>query len=67
MHTVEAGDTLWSLSRRYAVSVDDFVRANDLGNPDRLSVGDRLIIPTHAAGGVWLWPVSGGGDLVGIR
>ena len=66
MHTVEPGDTLWSLSRRYAVSADDFVRANDLGNPDRLSVGDRLIIPTHAAGGVWLWPVSGGEILSGF-
>ncbi len=66
IHTVEPGDTLWSLSRRYSVSVDDFVRANDLANADRLSVGDRLVIPTHALGGVWLWPVTGGAILSGF-
>ena len=66
MHTVQSGDTLWSLSRRYGVSVDDFVRANDLANSNRLSVGDRLVIPAHAAGGVWLWPVAGGEILSGF-
>ena len=66
MHTVEPGDTLWSLSRRYRVSVDDFVRANDLANPNRLSVGDTLIIPAHAAGAMWLWPVTGGEILSGF-
>ena len=65
-HVVEPGDTLWSLSRRYAVSVDDFVRANDLADADRLSVGDRLIVPAHAAGATWLWPVSGGEILSGF-
>ncbi len=66
MHTVQSGDTLWSLSRRYGVSVDDFVGANDLANSNRLSVGDRLVIPAHAAGGVWLWPVAGGEILSGF-
>ncbi len=65
-HTVEPGDTLWSLSRRYGVSVADFVGANDLADPNRLSVGDRLIIPAHAAGGAWLWPVAGGEILSGF-
>lgn len=65
-HTVEPGDTLWSLSRRYGVSVADFVRANDLTNPNRLSVGERLIIPAHAARGTWLWPVAGGEILSGF-
>jgi len=59
-HTVERGDTLWSLARRYSVSVADLVRANDLADPDRLAVGDRLVIPTGAAAAMWLWPVTGG-------
>ncbi len=59
-HTVQPGDTLWSLSRRYEVSVSDWVRANDLADPNRLSVGERLIIPAHAVGGTWAWPVAGG-------
>ncbi len=66
MHTVQPGDTLWSLSRHYGVSVDDFVGANDLADPDRLAVGDGLVIPAHAEGGVWLWPVTGGEILSGF-
>jgi len=65
-HTVRAGDTLWSLSRRYGVSVDDFVRVNSLAEPDRLSIGDRLIIPGPMAAGSWLWPVAGGEILSGF-
>jgi murein DD-endopeptidase MepM/ murein hydrolase activator NlpD len=60
MHTVQPGEMLWSLSRHYGVSVADFVRANDLTDPDRLSVGERLIVPAHASGGAWAWPVAGG-------
>ena len=65
-HTVQPGDTLWSLSRRYEVSVADFVSANNLVDPNRLSVGERLIIPAHAVGGAWAWPVAGGEILSGF-
>lgn len=65
-HTVQPGDTLWSLSRRYEVSVADFVSANALVDPNRLSVGERLIIPAHAVGGTWAWPVAGGEILSGF-
>jgi murein DD-endopeptidase MepM/ murein hydrolase activator NlpD len=65
-HTVQPGDTLWSLSRRYEVSVSDLVRANDLTDPNRLSVGERLIIPADAVGGTWAWPVAGGEILSGF-
>lgn len=60
VHIVEPGDTLWSLARRYGVTVDDFVRANDLADPDSLSVGEHLILPDNATGGAWVWPVAGG-------
>ena len=59
-HTVQRGDTLSSLSRRYGVSVDDLVRANELADPDSLSIGDRLVVPERAAPATWLWPVAGG-------
>lgn len=45
VHTVRPGDTLWSLARRYGVGIDEFVAANDLADPDDLSVGQRLVIP----------------------
>ena len=46
VHTVSKGDTLYGISRRYSVSIDDLVRANEILEPGRLSVGMRLVIPS---------------------
>lgn len=43
-YTVQAGDTLNEIARRYAVSVDDLMIANNLQS-DVLSVGQQLTIP----------------------
>jgi LysM repeat protein len=43
---VREGDTLYSLSRRYNVPVNDLVDANRLPN-DRIAIGQRLVIPTR--------------------
>lgn len=43
-HTVVSGDTLWSISRKYGISVDDIIRANNLTSTI-LSIGQQLIIP----------------------
>ncbi|MCD8115760.1 MAG: LysM peptidoglycan-binding domain-containing protein [Oscillospiraceae bacterium] len=42
---VKSGDTLYNIARRYSVSVDDIVYANQLADPSVLSVGQALIIP----------------------
>ncbi|MDC7233724.1 MAG: M23 family metallopeptidase [Spirochaetales bacterium] len=44
-HTLQQGETLYSLSRRYGVSVQEIMNANSISTPDNLSVGSRLIIP----------------------
>jgi flagellum-specific peptidoglycan hydrolase FlgJ len=44
-HTVKKGDTLYSLSRRYYVSVDELMKLNKLRNSN-LSVGQKLMIRT---------------------
>lgn len=44
-HIVKKGDTLYSLSRRYYVSVDELMKLNKLKNAT-LSVGQRLMIKT---------------------
>ena len=43
--TVSAGDTLYSLSRRYSVPVNDLAVMNNLTAPFTLSVGQKLKVP----------------------
>ena len=43
--TVAAGDTLYSLSRRYSVPVNDLAVMNNLSAPFALSVGQKLKVP----------------------
>jgi len=42
---VEKGDTLYSISKRYRVSLRDLIDANDLKPPYILSIGQRIVIP----------------------
>jgi LysM repeat protein len=45
-HTVRPGDTLSSIASSYGVSATAVQRANTLANPDRLSIGQVLAIPS---------------------
>jgi LysM repeat protein len=51
VYVVERGDTLFSIGQRFGVTVAEIVAANDLLDPDRLNVGDELIIPQPAGNG----------------
>lgn len=44
-HTVRAGDTLYALAVRYGTTVAAIAAANNLSNPNNISVGQVLIIP----------------------
>jgi LysM repeat protein len=44
-YKVRSGDTLLAIARRFGVSTDAIVKANALANPDRLTVGQTLLIP----------------------
>ncbi len=44
-HRVKAGDTLFSLSRAYGVSVRALVTQNDLKEPYTLGIGQTVVIP----------------------
>jgi LysM repeat protein len=51
---VQAGDTLWSVARRFGVAVDELARWNGIRNPDRyvLKAGQKLVVqPRVTAGG----------------
>jgi LysM repeat protein len=45
-HTVAAGETLIAIARRYGVTVQAIVSANNLQNPNLLTPGQTLIIPS---------------------
>jgi LysM repeat protein len=44
-HTVRTGESLYVIAQRYGVTIQDIVNANELSDPNRLSVGQVLIIP----------------------
>ena len=46
-HTVEQGETLYGLAKRYGVTVDELIAANP-GSDAGIKVGQRLTIPTAA-------------------
>ncbi len=48
LYTVQSGDVLGSIASRFGVSVNAIMRANEMDNPDVLSVGQELIIPAPA-------------------
>ncbi len=48
-HTVQRGETLYSLGRRYGVSWQALMTYNNMHDPTALAVGQELKIPTGAA------------------
>ena len=47
-HTIQTGDTLYKISRKYGVSVDELMTANPGIDPKSLRVGDTINISTPA-------------------
>ena len=46
LYIVKSGDTVYQIAHRYSTPVNDIIFANQLQNPNVLSVGQALIIPT---------------------
>jgi LysM repeat protein len=50
IYVVKAGDVLSRLAVKFGVTVDAIVKANpQIKNPDRLNLGDQLVIPPAVA------------------
>jgi murein DD-endopeptidase MepM/ murein hydrolase activator NlpD len=45
IHVVARGETIFSLSRAYGVTVEELMRVNNITDPSTLQAGRRLVIP----------------------
>lgn len=50
-YKIKWGDTLWAISRRYGVSIQDLVNWNNIKNPNLIYAGNTLVIYTNSSGG----------------
>ncbi len=48
-YVVQPGDTLWALARRFGVSLEALAEANAISDPNRLVVGQVLVVPQRVA------------------
>ena len=44
LYIVQPGDTLWKIAKRYGVSVETLIAANDIKNPDLIQPGQKIIL-----------------------
>jgi len=47
-HTITSGESLYTIARKYDVTTQAIVMANDLGSPDKIFVGQKIVIPGRA-------------------
>jgi murein DD-endopeptidase MepM/ murein hydrolase activator NlpD len=47
-HTIASGESLYTIARRYEVTTQAIVQANSLSSPDKIVVGQKVIIPGRA-------------------
>lgn len=45
VHVVQPGDTLWNIANQYGVPLDELIRVNKIGDPNRLDPGQVIFIP----------------------
>lgn len=50
IYVVQAGDTLNAIARRFDTTVAELMRLNNLTNPDRIVVGQKLVVPSTGGG-----------------
>jgi LysM repeat protein len=47
IYTIEKGDTLIPIARKFGVTVEQIIEANGISDPRRLSIGQEIIIPVQ--------------------
>lgn len=65
-YTVQPGDTLYSIARRSAVSVDDLRSLNELDEDTALEVGEALLVPPLDSSRYFQYEVKSGDSLYAL-
>ncbi len=67
-HRVEAGQTLWRISKLHGVDIDDILRLNHISEDAAIEIGQVLLIPNRSSvqnipikssGDDFIWPLRG--------
>lgn len=67
-HRVEAGQTLWKISKIYDVDIEEILRLNHISAESKIEVGQLLLIPSgrtvpntvfKSSGDDFIWPLKG--------
>ena len=58
-HVVKSGETLGAIAAKYHVRVAVIQFANHIANPNRIRVGQTLVIPGTTVAATWVCPVAG--------
>jgi murein DD-endopeptidase MepM/ murein hydrolase activator NlpD len=45
VHVIESGESLYTIARRYDVTAQAIIQANGLSSPDRIYVGQKIVVP----------------------
>ena len=59
VHVVESGESLYTVARRYNVTAQAIIQANGFSSPDKIYVGQKLVIPGKASQLAALGPKGG--------
>jgi murein DD-endopeptidase MepM/ murein hydrolase activator NlpD len=48
VHVIESGESLYTIARRYNVTAQSIIQANGFSSPDKIYVGQKIVIPGKA-------------------
>ena len=63
-HTIRKGETLGAIAKKYGVTASSLASHNGISNPNRVKVGQKIIIPTKSVSVTYT--VRAGDTLSGI-
>ena len=63
IHVVRPGESLWRIAQTYGIALNEIASANEVPDPERIVVGQTLVIPTKGRyyvvqPGDTLWKIS---------